>query len=57
MKSIKQTEREAKHLFRLCHVSGSLDERRVREILERVLKSGRLIIENRLDQFIVDHVS
>ena len=41
MKSIKQTKREAKHLFRLCLVNGSLDESRVRQALEGVLKSKR----------------
>jgi hypothetical protein len=30
MKSPKEIKREAKHLFRLCFVNGSLDEDRVR---------------------------
>lgn len=41
MKTIKQVRREAKHLFRLCLVNGSLDEGRVRQVVERVLESKR----------------
>jgi F-type H+-transporting ATPase subunit delta len=39
MKRIKQLESEAKHLYRLCLVDGSLDEDRVRRIVQRVLES------------------
>lgn len=41
MKTIKQVRREAKHLFRLCLVNGSMDEGRVRKVLGRILESGR----------------
>ena len=37
MKTIKQVRREAKHLFRLCLVNGSLDEGRVRQVVQSVL--------------------
>lgn len=39
MKTIKQIESEAKHLYRLCFVDGSLDENRVRQVVQRVLES------------------
>jgi len=39
MKTIKQLESEAKHLYRLCLVDGSLDEDRVRHVVRRVLES------------------
>jgi F-type H+-transporting ATPase subunit delta len=41
MKAIKQVRREAKHLFRLCHLNGSLDEDRARQVLQGVLGSKR----------------
>jgi F-type H+-transporting ATPase subunit delta len=39
MKTIKQLQSEAKHLYRLCLVDGSLDEDRVRHVVRRVLES------------------
>ena len=39
MKSTKEIKREAKHLFRLCFVNGSLDEDRVRSVLQGILGS------------------
>jgi F-type H+-transporting ATPase subunit delta len=39
MKTTKQLESEAKHLYRLCLVDGSLDEDRVRQVVRRVLES------------------
>ena len=39
MKRIWQAKRDAKELFRLCFVSGLLDEDRVRQVVERVSKS------------------
>ena len=39
MKTIKQLESEAKHLYRLCLADGSLDEDRVRHVVRRVLES------------------
>lgn len=41
MRTIKQVRREAKHLFRLCLVDGSLDEGRVRQVVQSVLLSKR----------------
>ena len=41
MKTSKQTQREAKKLFRLCLVNGSVDETRVRGVVERVIAAGR----------------
>ena len=41
MKTTKQARREATQLFRLCLVNGSLDEGRVREVVERVLEGKR----------------
>ena len=41
MKTDKEIKREAKHLFRLCFVNGSLDEDRVRSVLQGILGSKR----------------
>ena len=41
MKSPKQLRREARQMFRLCLVRGLLDETRVREAAQRVLKANR----------------
>jgi len=41
MKSRKEIKRDAKHLFRLCFVNGSLDEDRVRSVLQGILGSKR----------------
>jgi F-type H+-transporting ATPase subunit delta len=41
MKTIKQIKREARHLFRLCRTNGSLDEKRVRRVVQSVLGSKR----------------
>jgi F-type H+-transporting ATPase subunit delta len=39
MKTAKQTEREAKQLFRFCVLDGSIDENRVRLVAKNVLQS------------------
>ena len=55
MKTTKQVRREAKHLFRLCRVNGSLDEGRVRQVLERVLASRRrgfLALANQFERLV-----
>jgi F-type H+-transporting ATPase subunit delta len=39
MSQAKQAKREAKELFRLCFVNGSLDEGRVREVVRRIAES------------------
>lgn len=41
MKTAKQVERDAKHLYRLCLVDGSLDENRVRQVVRIVLEAKR----------------
>ena len=41
MKTIKQVRCEAKHLFRMCRINGSLDEDRVRQVVQSVLGSKR----------------
>ncbi len=41
MKTIKQIRREARRLFRLCLVSGVLDEGRVRHAVQRVIEAKR----------------
>jgi F-type H+-transporting ATPase subunit delta len=41
MKTSKQMKREARHLFRLCFVNGSLDGGRVQQVLQRILESKR----------------
>jgi F-type H+-transporting ATPase subunit delta len=41
MKTIKQTRREARRLFRLCLVNGLLDEGRARLVVQRVIKAER----------------
>jgi F-type H+-transporting ATPase subunit delta len=41
MKTSRQEAREAKQLFRLCMVNGSLDEDRVRRVVQQTIESGR----------------
>ena len=41
MLTTKQAERDAKRLLRLCLVNGRLDEARVRQVVDRVIASGR----------------
>ena len=41
MKTIRQVKRDAKHLFLLCLVNGSLDEGRVRQVVASVLRIKR----------------
>ena len=41
MVTAKHQQREARQLFRLCLVNGSVDERRARQIVHRGLASGR----------------
>jgi F-type H+-transporting ATPase subunit delta len=50
MKTARQAQREARQLFRLSFVDGSLDENRVRLVVERVLaarQSGGLAVASR----------
>ena len=39
MRKARQTRRDAKQLWRLCLVNGSLDESRARLVVERVIES------------------
>ena len=41
MKVTRKARRTARHLYRLCVVNGQLEPSRVREIAERVARSGR----------------
>ena len=41
MKTTAQMRRQAKQLYRLCLVNGTLDEGRVRQAVERVIQSRR----------------
>src|SRR5215470_5519204 len=41
MKSNKRAKRQAKQLFSLCHVEGLLDEDRTRQVVQRVIATGR----------------
>ena len=41
MKTTKQLQREARQLFRLCLVEGSLNEDRVRQAVQKVLSAKR----------------
>jgi F-type H+-transporting ATPase subunit delta len=55
MKTTKQVRREAKHLYRLCVINGSLDELRVRQVIQRVLESkrrGSLALAKHFERFV-----
>ena len=41
MKTVRQIQREARELFRLCRVNGALDEARVRRVVKAVIDGGR----------------
>jgi F-type H+-transporting ATPase subunit delta len=41
MKTKRQAQREAGRLFRLCVVNGSLDEGRVRRVVQRIIDAKR----------------
>ncbi len=41
MKTTRQTEREAKRLFRLCLVNGLLDEGLTRQVVQRIIDARR----------------
>jgi F-type H+-transporting ATPase subunit delta len=41
MRSTTEIKREAKHLYRLCFVNGSMDEMRVLAVLRAILQSKR----------------
>jgi F-type H+-transporting ATPase subunit delta len=41
MQKSKQTQREAKQLFRLCLADGRLDEERTRQVTQKIVQSRR----------------
>ena len=41
MRTARQVRHDAKRLWRLCLVNGSLDEGRARQVVDRVIESGR----------------
>jgi F-type H+-transporting ATPase subunit delta len=41
MQTRKHAERDARELFRLCLVGGTLDEARVRQVVQLVIAAGR----------------
>lgn len=41
MKTTTQMRRQAKQLYHLCLVNGTLDEGRIRQVVERVIQSRR----------------
>ena len=41
MKTTKQSQREARQLFRFCSVGGTIDESRVRLVVQNILQSKR----------------
>jgi F-type H+-transporting ATPase subunit delta len=51
MKSKRLQQREAKRLFRLCTLNGSLDETRVRRVVEQVVAAERPGSFNVLSRF------
>jgi F-type H+-transporting ATPase subunit delta len=52
MKSVKQTRREAKRLFRLCSVDGLTDASRVRQVAQKIIEAGRRDSSALLYQFL-----
>jgi len=41
MKTKRQARREARQMYQLCVVNGSLDDRRVRQVVQRLVDSRR----------------
>ena len=41
MKTSKKAQREARQIFHLCLVDGSLDENRVRQVVKRIVEAKR----------------
>jgi F-type H+-transporting ATPase subunit delta len=59
MKTSKQTIREAKQLFRLCLLNGSLDKGRVRQVVLGIIEGkrrGYLVLLSRFQRLVkLDH--
>jgi F-type H+-transporting ATPase subunit delta len=51
MKTAKQAQREARRLFGLCRVNGSIDEERARSIVQTLVESGRSAVLPVLSRF------
>jgi F-type H+-transporting ATPase subunit delta len=41
MKTVKQTRREAKRLFRMCIADGLLDASHVRQVVQKIIEAAR----------------
>ena len=55
MKTRKQAQREARQIFQLCQVDGSLDEARVRQVVSRLVdakRPGTLPVLTRLQRLV-----
>ena len=55
MKATKQIKREARHLFRLCIVNGTVDEGRVRQVVQSILETkrhGYLALANQFERLV-----
>jgi F-type H+-transporting ATPase subunit delta len=55
MKTARQAKREARQLFRLCCTNGVLDDERVRQVVDRLVKerrSGSLSILSRFHRLV-----
>jgi hypothetical protein len=55
MKATKQIKREARHLFRLCIVNGTVDEGRVRQVVQSIRETkrhGYLALANQFERLI-----
>ena len=55
MKTRKQAQREARQIFQLCLVDGSLDEARVRQVVSRLVdakRPGTLPVLTRLQRLV-----
>ena len=55
MKTARQAKREARQLFRLCCTNGVLDDGRVRQVVDRIVKerrSGSLSILSRFHRLV-----
>src|SRR5581483_2052520 len=55
MVTAKQIEREARQLFRFCMVGGTLDEGRIRVVVQKVIESrrrGYLLLLGRFRRFL-----
>ncbi len=55
MKTIRQIKRDAKHLFRLCLINGSLDEARALQVVKGVLgvkRRGHLALATEFERLV-----